>query len=436
MGKSQELYNTARKVIPGGTQLLSKRPEMFLPEKWPAYYSKVKGCHVWDLDGNEYMDAITMGIGSCILGYADDDINAAVKEVIDCGSMSSLNAPEEVELAELLLKLHPWAESVRYAKSGGESLSIAVRIARAHTKKDVVLFCGYHGWSDWYLSANLHENTALDGHLLKGLEPLGVPRGLLNTAKPFMFNDLHAFKKLVAENKGNIAAVVLEPIRDSYPYKEFMSEIRRITAEEGIVLIIDEVTAGFRICCGGSHLALGITPDIAVLAKAIANGYPMAAIIGKKEVMEAAQLTFISSTFWTERIGLAAAVATIKKYQRENVSEHLNKIGKMVHDGWIELAAKHGMKLHVSDVYPILHFAFEYENSLVLKTLFTQEMLKKGFLASNVFYASFAHKENDVKNYLSAVDSVFEYISQAIKNGNAELLLDGPVCHEGFQRLT
>lgn len=436
MGKSQELYKSARQIIPGGTQLLSKRPEMFLPEKWPAYYSKVKGCHVWDLDGNEYMDAITMGIGSCVIGYADDEINAAVKYVIDCGSMSSLNAPEEVELAELLLKLHPWAESVRYAKSGGESLSIAVRIARAHTKKDVVLFCGYHGWSDWYLSANLHENTALDGHLLKGLEPLGVPRGLLNTAKPFMFNDLDAFKKLVAENKGNVAAVVLEPIRDSYPDKEFMSEIRRITKEEGIVLIIDEVTAGFRICCGGSHLVLGITPDIAVLAKAIANGYPMAAIIGRKEVMEAAQSTFISSTFWTERIGLAAAVATIKKYQRENVNIHLDKIGKMVHDGWLELATKHNIKLHVSDVYPILHFAFEYENTLVLKTLFTQEMLKKGFLASNVFYASFAHKEADVQSYLSAVDLVFEYISQAIKTGNAESLLEGPVCHEGFQRLT
>ena len=436
MGKSQDLYKEAKKIIPGGTQLLSKRPEMFLPENWPAYYSRAKGCHVWDLDGNEYMDASYMGIGANVLGYCDDDVDAAVLKAVKAGSMCTLNAPEEVELAELLLKLHPWADMVRYAKTGGESLAIAVRIARAYTKKDVVLFCGYHGWSDWYLSANLAENSALDGHLIQGLDHAGVPRGLINSAKPFMYNDLTAFKHLIEDNRGKIAAVVLEPIRNIYPDKGFLETIREVTEKEGIVLIIDEVSAGFRLNCGGSHLVLGITPDIAVFAKAMGNGYPMAAIIGKKEVMDSAQSTFISSTYWTERIGLCAAIATINKYQNEHVEQHLDKIGKMVQKGWSDLAAKNGLHIHVTSIYPLSHFEFEYPNALVLKTLFTQEMLKKGYLATNAFYTSFAHTEMDVLGYLDTVDTVFAYLADAVKKNNAELLLEGPVCQTGFQRLS
>lgn len=436
MGKSQDLYKEAKKIIPGGTQLLSKRPEMFLPEKWPAYYSKAKGCHVWDLDGNEYMDASYMGIGANVLGYCDDDVDAAVLKAVQCGSMCTLNAPEEVELAELLLKIHPWADMVRYAKTGGESLAIAVRIARAYTKKDVVLFCGYHGWCDWYLSANLAENSALDGHLIQGLDPAGVPRELINSAKPFMYNDLTAFKHLIEEYRGKIATVVLEPIRNIYPENEFLETIREVTEKEGIVLIIDEVSAGFRLNCGGSHLVLGITPDIAVFAKALGNGYPMAAIIGTKEVMDSAQSTFISSTYWTERIGLCAAIATINKYQKEHVEQHMDKIGKMVQKGWSDLAAKNGLHIHVTSIYPLSHFEFEYPNALVIKTLFTQEMLKKGYLATNAFYTSFAHTEKDVLGYLDTVDTVFAYLADAVRKNNAESLLEGPVCQTGFQRLS
>lgn len=436
MGKSQELYRHAKKIIPGGTQLLSKRPEMFLPENWPAYYSKAKGCHVWDLDGNEYMDASFMGIGANVLGYCDEDVDAAVLEAIKNGSMCTLNAPEEVELAELLLRHHPWAQSVRYAKTGGESLAIAVRIARAYTKKDVVLFCGYHGWSDWYISANLGDITALDGVHIAGLEPNGVPKGLANTAEPFMYNDLDGFRCLIQKYKGKIAAVVMESIRNIFPDKGFLETIRKITEDEGIVLIMDEVSAGFRLTCGGAHLVLGITPDIAVFAKAMGNGYPMAAIIGKKDVMEAAQSTFISSTYWTERIGLAAAIATIKKYEREHVEKHQEKIGKMVQNGWKSLAEKNGVHIHVTSIYPLSHFDFDYTNALVLKTLFTQEMLKRGYLATNAFYTTLAHKEEDVNGYLKAVDEVFAIISNAVKDNSAESLLEGPVCQTGFQRLS
>lgn len=436
MGKSQELYKHAKKLIPGGTQLLSKRPEMFLPENWPAYYSKAKGCHVWDLDGKEYMDASYMGIGANVLGYCDDEVDAAVLKAVSAGSMCTLNAPEEVELAELLLELHPWADMVRYAKTGGESLAIAIRIARAYSGKDIVLFCGYHGWSDWYLAANLGDNSALNGHHIEGLVPAGVPKGLANTAQPFMYNDLKGFMHLIEKNKGKIAAVVMEPIRNIFPEKGFLETIRKVTEEEGIVLIMDEVSAGFRLNCGGSHMVLGITPDMAVFAKAMGNGYPMAAIIGKKEVMDSAQSTFISSTYWTERIGLAAAVATIKKYRREHVEKHMDNIGKMVQKGWFDLAAKNNLNIHVGSIYPLSHFEFEYPNALVLKTLFTQEMLKKGYLATNAFYTSFAHTEKDVYGYLEAVDSVFAYIAKAIRENNVESLLEGPVCQTGFQRLS
>lgn len=436
MGRSQELYREAKKIIPGGTQLLSKRPEQFLPENWPAYYSKAEGCNIWDLDGNKYMDACYMGIGANVLGYQDPDVDEAVKNVIANGNMCTLNAPEEVELAKLLLELHPWAEMVRYAKTGGEALAIAVRIARAATKRDIVLFCGYHGWSDWYLSANLNEDTALDGQLLKGLQPAGVPRGLFGSAFPFMYNDIDTFKKLVEEHRGKIGVVVLETIRNIFPEEGFLNEIREITRKENIVLIMDEVSSGFRLNCGGAHMLMGIEPDMAVFAKAMGNGYPMAAIIGKASVMDSAQSTFISSTYWTERIGLAASLATIKKYRECHVEKHLEHVGKTVQEGWKRLAEKNGIKVHVTSIYPLSHFEFEYENALVLKTLFTQEMLKRGFLATNAFYASYAHKDSDLDHYLQNVDQVFALISESVKNGTSENLLEGPVCQTGFQRLT
>ena len=325
MGKSQKLYQRAKSMIPGGTQLLSKRPEMFLPEYWPAYYKKAKGCYVWDLDDRKYMDASYMGIGANVLGYADEDIDLAVEWAISNGSMCTLNAPEEVALAEKIIELHPWATQVRYAKTGGEALAVAVRIARAYAKKDIILFCGYHGWSDWYLAANLSEDSALDGHLIQGLEPAGVPRGLAQTAFPFRYNDINNFLELIETYKGRIAAVVLEPIRNIYPKNDFLQTVREVTKREDIVLIADEVSAGFRLNCGGAHLTLGFEPDMAVLAKALGNGYPMSVIFGKAGYMESAQSTFISSTYWTERTGLCAALAVIKKYQAEHVEKHLTQ---------------------------------------------------------------------------------------------------------------
>lgn len=435
MNKTQKLYIEAKKIIPGGTQLLSKRQEMYAPELWPAYYKKAKGCEVWDLDGKKYVDMSSMGIGSCILGYSDPDVNKKVKKAIDQASMTTLNCPEEVELAKILINLHPWAEKVRFARCGGEAMAIAVRIARAKTKKDVVLFCGYHGWHDWYLAANLADDKNLDGHLLSGLNPLGVPRGLKGTAIPFSFNNVKEFNKVYEKNKNKIAAIVLEPIRNVYPDKNFINQIQKKCKKNNIPLIIDEVSSGFRLCLGGAHLVFGIEPDIAVFAKAMCNGFPMAAIIGKKEIMNVAEDTFISSTYWTERIGPTAAIATIEKMKKDKVQFNLKKIGKLITDGWQKAADKNNLKIHISGFEALLHFDFDCQNKLAAKTFFVQEMLKKGFLATNGFYASFAHKKKHVNSYLKAVDAVFVDLSLSIKKGLLTKRLKGPVCHSGFRRL-
>ena len=436
MGKGQDLYNKAKKIIPGGTQLLSKRPEMWLPNNWPAYYSKAKGCEVWDLDGAHYYDMSIMGVGANVLGYAFDEVDDVAKNAIDCGGMCTLNAPEEVSLAEALLQLHPWAGMVRYAKAGGEAMAMAARIARAYTKKDIVLVCGYHGWHDWYLSANLIKGDPLADVHLKGLEPLGVPRGLAGSNLIFHYNDIEEFKRVVAENEGEIAAVIMEPIRNDYPQDDFLGQIRAITKEKGILLVLDEITAGFRLCAGGSHLVLGVTPDIAVFAKGMTNGYPVTAVIGKEEVMQAAQDTFISSTFWTERIALAATVKSIECYKKYEVWKHQEKVGKAVKTIWEKLAAKYELKINIFGILPLIHFGFEYDNALAYKTYFTQEMLKEGFLASTGVYASLAHTDDVIAKYEAACDRVFKKIGDIVKGDkNVESELEGPVCHAGFERL-
>jgi glutamate-1-semialdehyde 2,1-aminomutase len=437
MNTGQELYRKAKKLIPGGTQLLSKRPEMFLPDQWPAYYSSARGCQVVDLDGKSYQDLSYMGIGACILGYADPDVNAAVVAAVNKGSMSTLNAPEEVELAELMIALHPWGEMVRYARTGGEAVAIAVRIARAATGRDKVLFCGYHGWHDWYLAANLSNDAALDGHLLPGLSPSGVPRQLRQSSYPFTYNNTDEFLKLAVEHKGEIGAVVMEPIRNFEPEAGFLPAIRRECSDQGMALIVDEVSAGFRLNVGGAHLKLGVEPDIAVFAKGIGNGFPMAVVMGKKCFMEAAQGSFISSTYWTERTGPVAAIATIRKMIDMNVPEHLVRMGQKVQLGWAELGQRHGLRLHVGGIPPLSHFSFDQvSDGLACKTLFTQEMLKRGFLATTACYLSLAHTDAVMAGYLAACDEVFRIIAAAAAGSGVTALLEGPVCHSGFRRLS
>ncbi len=435
ISKSIKMQERAKERIPGMTQLLSKRPDMFAPGVWPGYYSKAKGVEVWDLDGNKYIDMSIAGIGSNILGYADPDVNAAVLESIDSGSSSSLNCPEEVELADLLCEIHPWAEKVRYARTGGESTAIAVRIARAFTGRDKIAFCGYHGWHDWYLAANLGTENALGEHLMPGLDPRGVPSGLKGTAFPFRYNHIEELEAIAAKHRNDLSAIVMEPIRSEQPSPGFLERVRAIADETGAVFIIDEISAGFRMNSGGAHLLLGVTPDMAVFSKAMGNGFPIAAVIGKGQIMDAAQNTFISSTMWSERIGPAAALATIKKHRRVNAGNHLMTVGKMVQEGWKKLSIKNGLNIIIGGIPPLSHFSFEFENAMAMKALFVQFMLKKGFLASTLFYAMYAHKKEHVEQYLHAVDVAFAEISEVNKTGSLEKRLKGSPATEGFKRL-
>ena len=436
MGTGQDLYVKARQIIPGGTQLLSKRPEMFLPDYWPAYYAKAKGVEIWDLDGNKYVDVSHCGVGAPILGYADPDVDDAVIKAIHAGTMATLNCPEEVELAELLIELHPWADMVRYSRTGGEILTIAVRIARASTGRDKVAFCGYHGWHDWYLAANLADDTTLDGHLLPGLEPLGVPRGLTGTTLPFHYNNIQELKTIIDQHGTDLAAIVMEPTLGTGPAEGFLEEVRAAATLNGTVLIFDEVTSGWRVNYGGIHLTYGVNPDMAAFGKATSNGYPMAAVLGTRAVMDAAQTSFISSSGWTEKIGPAAALATIHKLRRESVPDHLMAIGRQVQKGWNEAAKSTGLPVQVNGIPPLSNFTIQHDQSEELATLFNQEMLARGYLSSTRFWNLWPHHEEQIDHYLSAVQEVFGVMIQALKEEDVAGRLLGPVRHASFHRLS
>lgn len=426
------LYGRAKSLIPGGTQLLSKRPEMFAPDVWPSYYSKAKGCRVWDLDGREFIDMSIMAVGACILGYADDEVDDAVVSALRSGVNSSLNCPEEVELAEALIELHPWFGMARYARSGGEAMGLAVRIARALTRRDVVMFSGYHGWNDWYLAANLADSAGLDGQLMPGLQPNGVPRGLAGTAIPFDANSIDSLREKVLGKEKQIAAIVIEPARGEDAPAGYLKALRELASEIGAVLIFDEITSGFRMCAGGIHRNYGVHPDMAVFAKSMANGYAMSVVMGTEKVMQAAQTTFISSTNWTDRIGPTAALTTLRKYQRLEVEKHLIDTGNRVKQIWRTAGEGHGLGVNVTGLPSLAAFAFKSPNAAALNTRFTIEMLKRGFLGFRQFKPSLAHQAADLDLYQNAVDEVFGVLAADPTASQ----LDSPVHHSGFQRLT
>jgi len=432
-GQGQQLWRRAKRVIPGGNMLLSKRAEMFLPEQWPAYFSRAKGCRVWDLDGRELIDMSIMGIGTNLLGYGHPEVDSAVAATVAAGNMSTLNCPEEVWLAERLVSLHPWAEMVRFARSGGESNAIAIRIARAATARDTVAICGYHGWHDWYLATNLQNDSGLEEHLLPGLEPNGVPQGLAGTVQPFSFNRLDQLETIAATH--DLAAVKMEVQRTIPPDPGFLEGVRDLCNRRGIVLIFDECTSGFRETFGGLHLKYGVEPDMAMFGKALGNGYAITATIGRRSVMEAAQSTFISSTFWTERIGPTAALKTLEVMERERSWEKVTTTGLGLRRKWQVMADRHGLTISHNGLPALTGFAIQSENAVEYKTLITQEMLKKGYLASTSCYTSLAHTPDVIEPYLEALDGAFALIAQCEAGRSVEELLEGPVCHGGFKRL-
>ncbi len=434
MSINKRYIKRGREIIPGLTQLLSKRPDQFSPETWPTYFSKASGTTIWDMDGNKYLDMSISGIGANVLGYCDPDVDKAVISSIKNGNSSSLNCPEEVDLAEYLCQIHPWAQKVRFSRTGGESMAIAVRIARAATNRDKIIFCGYHGWHDWYLAANLSSDSSLEGHLLPGLNPAGVPKGLYGTSIPFEFNNIDQLKEIFLKNKGEIAAVVMEPMRSIMPLPGFLEEIRKITKLEGSALVFDEISSGFRSVPGGLHLLHKVIPDIAVFGKAMSNGYPMGAIIGIDSIMDACQKTFISSTYWTDRIGPTAAIATIDKFITNNVHKKLQETGKKMQSIWLEAATNSGVEINVKGMYPMSYFSFEGDENQEKMTFFIQQMIKKGILASNRFYANYYHNDSHLEVYRKSALEIFTQISSFSNNKEIGKEIIGKPMNPGFHR--
>jgi len=432
LGTGQKLYKRAKKLIAGGTMLLSKRPEMFLPELWPSYFSKAKGCRLWDLDGQEYIDMSIMGIGTNTLGYGHPEVDDAVRRVIDQGNMSTFNCPEEVDLAERLIELHPWADMARFARTGGEANAIAIRIARAFSGKDNVAICGYHGWHDWYLAANMGDETSLDVHLLPGLDPKGVTRGLKGTTLPFAYNDLQSLEQLVREH--DIGIIMMEVSRSISPEEGYLESVRKLATEHNIILIFDECTSGFRETFGGLHKKYGVEPDMMMLGKTLGNGYAITAVLGRREIMKAAEETFISSTFWTERIGPTAALKTLEVMNREQSWERITSMGKNIGQRWHALAEKYGLPIEIGGLPALVNFTIPVKEWLKYKTLITQEMLKQDILAANSIYVCTEHKENSLNEYFEKLTPVFALIAECENGRSVDELLQGPICHTGLKR--
>jgi len=429
----QKLWKRAKKSIPGGNMLLSKRAEMFLPDQWPAYYSKAKGCTVWDMDGNPYTDMCIMGIGTNILGYGHPEVDAAVLDAVKSGNMSTLNCPEEVYLAERLVDMHSFADMARFCRSGGEANAVAIRIARAAAGKDKVAFCGYHGWHDWYLAANLGDGETLAGHLLPGLEPKGVPQDLAGSVLPFNYNCFEELEALVDAHE--IGVIKMEVSRNEGPKDGFLQKVRDLATERGIVLIFDECTSGFRETFGGLYKKYDVEPDLMVLGKALGNGYAITGVIGRREIMQAAQSTFISSTFWTERIGPAAALKTLDVMERERSWEKITATGKDIKARWKKLADRHGLQIDLWGLDALCGFTFKSENALAYKTLISQELLAVGYLAGNSVYVCTEHTSDVVDGFFEALDPVFGTVRECEDGRDVTSLLKGPVCHSGFKRL-
>lgn len=438
----QKTYREAKTIIPGGTQLLSKRPEMFAPDQWPAYYREARGCEVIDIEGNRFIDMSLGGILACILGYSDPDVNAAVMRRVSLGAMSTLQTADEVELAKLLCEIHPWAHQARFTRAGGDSMTVAVRIARSYTGRDKVAICGYHGWHDWYLAANLSHpgpnsnQDQLDDHLLPGLAPCGVPSGLSGSTLTFHYNNLEELDSLIAQQGSELAAIVMEPTRHTDPAAGFLEGVRQRCDRLGTPLIFDEISIGWRLGLGGAHLKYGVTPDIAVFAKALGNGFPIGAIIGNRDTMQATESTFISSTFWTEGVGPAAAVSCVRKMMTHDVPGHLRHIGELVTEGWQELGRKHKLAVKTPGRPELALLSFEHPESAAMVTLMTARMLRRGFLAAGAFNAMYAHEPRHVTAYLTALDEVFAELADAIENHDIAARIGGPVKHTGFTRLT
>ena len=428
-----KLWKRAERVFANGNMLLSKNPKMFLSGKWPSYYSKAKDVYIWDLDNKRYLDMAYMGVGTNILGYSNKLIDKEIKSAINKSNLSSLNCPEEVLLAEKLIGLHPWAGMVQFARTGAEANAVAIRIARSYSEKNNIAFCGYHGWHDWYISSNLNKNNNLSTHLLDGIKTNGVEKKLKNTAFPFKYNDFEHLKKIVEEK--NIGVIIMEVERNIKPKNSFLQKVRKLATKKNIVLIFDECSSGFRETYGGLHLKYNVNPDIAMFGKALGNGYAINAVIGKRDIMLQGKNSFISSTFWTERIGSVAGLRTLEVMKEFESYNYITKIGKKIKKEWDLLSKTYSLPIKLRGLDALCGFDFLLKNNLKYKTLITQEMLKENILASNTVYVSLKHEDEHIQLYFEKLEKIFKLIYECENGMNIDKLLKDQVSSPGFSRL-
>jgi glutamate-1-semialdehyde aminotransferase len=428
----KNIWKKATKIIPGGNTLISKRPNLWLPETWPTHFVKSNNIEITDSSGKKYDDFL-FAVGTNPLGYANTKINSNIIKAIKKGSMSSLNAIEEYTFAEKILDANKWANMAKFTRSGGEANTIAIRIARAASNKDNVAFCGYHGWHDWYVSSNIVKKNSLDDHLISGVDTAGVPEALNKTIFSFRYNDYKRIEHLVRCN--NIGTIIMEVKRYLDPENFFLKRIRKLCNDKKIVLIFDECTTGFRQTYGGLHVNYGVNPDMAMYGKAIGNGFAINAVIGKKEIMEYAKKSFISSTFWGERIGFVAGLATLDEMKKTKSWVKILNTGKYIINNIQKIADENKIKIEIIGIESIPTFIFKSKNHLGYKTLITQEMLKKNMLASNLIYVSTKHNKKKVDKYLFELNNVFKKIRIIEDRGNLKKYLKHNIVDTGFSRL-
>ncbi len=415
--KSSQIYKRAGELIPGFTQLRSRLP--YVEGVRPIYDDHAKGSRFVDVDGNEYIDWVN-AVSAIILGHHDDVVDDAVKEQIDRGSIYTVNSPKEIELAEELINTIPSAEMVRYTKGGGEACALAARIARGATGKDVILFSGYHGWHDWYQSANYVDNTGL----VTGVGTKGVPKALAGTAIPFGEFDLERLKELLEENKGQVAAIMLEPVRTYTPPEGYLETVIELAHENDAVAIFDEVSCGWRISIGGAQEYLGITPDMTVVAKCISNGYPMGAVVGKREFMAPAEDMFVSSSYWSDNVGLTASITTIRELKRRNSAQRFEEIGEGLRAGLKGAMSSLGIPGDVVGFFNAPTIEIDLPDETLrpkVNSIFTTELAKRGIHAGVRFMGTLSHTEQDIEETVKAAHSALEVIRQGLEGSLDEL---------------